>query len=897
MSLFKEKQEDTFAEENDFTSMLLPFLNKEEKSDTKNDKNEAPASKKDSIKSDKTSSSENIEMLLSSISPIDALKKKMYSQFSDGTNKEEPKKEEEIKQEPKEAPIKAEKNEPKEDDSPYADVFKSIEEKIPKGKEKISSVKKGSLYAKCLPYIYDENGIKYEDEKPKYTLESVENIIDSAERAAEEKLSKLYNLSFEHSENKNDETPAEENEPVRFKIGDKSRNKEQENRRLVDSTPTKANTLLDDFSGKRLMLTDDGNTVEIPLKLTKIQTDIPLVDDKTRVIPAIKPEIDKTGIYEDILSHTKPINIKNLPGINPPAKKKSVFSLDSIPSDEIIVDDYMSASDAGRIGTKFKKARRAAYLRLLVTLPLTLIIALFATPIAESLFLTASAASLICLIVTLVLLALNSNIFLSFKDGFSSRMDSRFPLAISGIAMAICLIVQMFSKYYEPEHTILFAVALLFYNLCSYKKATEQLIGFKKVVAIGEKKAVALIDDQNATAHMSRSIIDGEVLAASPRRTNQIIDYVKHTSQDVSFKGRLPLLTVVGLAASLILSFVIGMSYQSFTVTLLSFASLTALCAMPTLALAEMLPFLSAAKKVRQSGGVLCSAASAEKIEEINAVVLSSADIFSKGCITLHNIKPLSSNDIDKTIIEAAAVATAAKSPLSFVLRNIVGDSAVLPSADTIKYEDNLGVSGWVDDHHLHIGNRTLMESHGIRVPSLEVDKKILHRGFFPVYIASDQRACAMLIVKYAANDKICNKLISLQNSGVVLLIDNCDPNITEEMLCDYCGLYKDCVKIMDHHGTEKYKKAVNFTESYSAHAFYKDTAKSFLAILTSSFRLKKASSLLQALHIICSVISLIVFAYLSLNGSLTVLSAATCLLMELASIVISLTGYMITGS
>jgi len=90
MSLFKEKQEDIFAEESDFTSMLLPFLNKEEEADTKNDKSEAPASKKDSVKLDKTSNSENIEMLLSNLSPIEALKKKMFSQISDDTNKREP---------------------------------------------------------------------------------------------------------------------------------------------------------------------------------------------------------------------------------------------------------------------------------------------------------------------------------------------------------------------------------------------------------------------------------------------------------------------------------------------------------------------------------------------------------------------------------------------------------------------------------------------------------------------------------------------------------------------------------------------------------------------------------------------------------------------------------------
>ena len=582
----------------------------------------------------------------------------------------------------------------------------------------------------------------------------------------------------------------------------------------------------------------------------------------------------------------------------PAQRKKSSFSIGEIPQDEIIVDDYMSRSDTKRIGTRFKKNRRTAYLRLISSFVITLVAAFFATPLAGFIYTAAPmAASYICFFATLALLLINCNIFKGIKNAFTIKMDSSFLVAISGIVMLIYLFVQMLSKYNEPEHTILFAIAILFYDYCVYKKETVKLAGFKRVIRTGEKKAVALIDDQNATAHMSRSIIDGEVLAASSKRTNEIVDYVKHTSQDVSFKGRLPIITGALLIISVILSFIVGMSHASFVVGLCTLAVLTAFCAMPTLTLAEMMPFFKVAEKIYQNGGVLCSATSAEKIEESNAVVLNSSDIFPKGSITLYNIKPLAANDIDKTLMDAAAVAGVAKSPLFSLLCGIVGDTSNLPIADTVQYEDNLGISGWVDDRHLHIGNRTLMESHGIRVPSLEFDKKILHKGYFPVYIASEQRACAMLMVKYEAEDEICNKLISLQNSGMVLLIENCDPNITEEMLCDYCGLYKDCIKIMDHHGVSKHKEAVNFTESYSAHAFYKDGAKSFLSIILGAIRLKKSSTCLQALHIICAVTALVVFAYLSLNAGITVIKAATCLLIELASLIVLITGYLVSGS
>ena len=128
-------------------------------------------------------------------------------------------------------------------------------------------------------------------------------------------------------------------------------------------------------------------------------------------------------------------------------------------------------------------------------------------------------------------------------------------------------------------------------------------------------------------------------------------------------------------------------------------------------------------------------------------------------------------------------------------------------------------------------------------------------------------------------------------------MVDNTDPNITEKMLCDYCGLYMESVKIMDHHGTARYKETVNPTENYSAHAFYDGGVLTFLSILNGSIKLKKASEVLTVLHIICSVIAVIAFAYLSLSGALTIMNVATCLLMELASLIMLITGYMITGS
>ena len=46
-----------------------------------------------------------------------------------------------------------------------------------------------------------------------------------------------------------------------------------------------------------------------------------------------------------------------------------------------------------------------------------------------------------------------------------------------------------------------------------------------------------------------------------------------------------------------------------------------------------------------------------------------------------------------------------------------------------VKYEDKMGLSGWIGDNTILIGNRNLMQGHNIPVPPVTVDQKILRAG------------------------------------------------------------------------------------------------------------------------------------------------------------------------
>lgn len=766
------------------------------------------------------------------------------------------------------------------------DMLESVKEKEAEKDESLNISTKSSLLEKCLPFIYDEDGEICIEDKPDYTLESVDDIINSAEKRAKEKIAKLYNLQFDSDKKETAEPPQDikvEEDNSDAKIAEKL------------EMPTQSDVLLDDFTGKRTVVTPTESVTTTYSKLTVLQNSKQFEEEKTQVLPDIKPT-QNSEEFEDILSHTKQINIQDIPSAKKETPEEKPKKVEKVQYDADL-EDYLSFSDAKKIGVRLKRKRRSAFLRLAFTAIFTLVVSLFALPFFD-LFVgnNGLVISSVMLGIFSLILFFNLDIFLSLKNAFTSKMTAEFPTAICLCVTELHLILSLVSGNYHFKSMLPALFSLIICDYFKFRKTGMVLNNFKLIIARREKNALALIDDVKVTSLMARSSIEGDVLAAGQRRTAEISDFLKNTSYDNYLGGHLSIISAVILGFSFVVSIFIGVTYNSFDSALCGLSLILSIFAMPSLMCSEFLPIIKMSAKLFKMNSAIFGKHSAGKIEQINAAVVNSNDLFPKGAIELFNMHPLGSSNIDEILKEATAVASVAKSPLESVFKNIIGDDTEIPFADSVKYEDNLGISGWVGDHNFHIGNRTLMEAHSIRVPSLEVDKKILHKGYFPVYVACDQRACALLIVKYSPDEEIQNNLIKLVNTGVTLLVNNCDPNFTEEMLCDYYSIYPDSVKIMDHIGSAKYKNAVNYQETTSAHAFTNGDILSYLTLLNYSIKLRKVSAVLLALYIITAVICASIFALVSLNGALSIMSVGICLLIQAVSLCISLLGYSLSA-
>ena len=136
-----------------------------------------------------------------------------------------------------------------------------------------------SLLKRCMPYIYDENGVSQVEEKPDYVLESVDDIIRSAEKRANEKIAERYKLTTkngkkiiietaQNTREKSLETPSVLETPKPKTIEIPKLNEEKV------ALPKQADILFDDFSSKRTEVTDNESITTAYSKLTDLHTGI-----------------------------------------------------------------------------------------------------------------------------------------------------------------------------------------------------------------------------------------------------------------------------------------------------------------------------------------------------------------------------------------------------------------------------------------------------------------------------------------------------------------------------------------------------------------------------------------------------------------------------------------------
>ena len=766
-----------------------------------------------------------------------------------------------------------------------------------------------SLLEKLQRYTVDDQGHDLsKSNQPLYKLESVAEILKSDSEKALKNLSKKYDVLFDdlgHSKTAEqpDDSPKIEikEEKIADKISENASAPTEAFKQMVsDAEAREAQELIEHL----FPYEKDNDTADISLPHISDIDNIDIgVNAKTTDATAtirFTPVKNNSGNTDHItISNTKMIDLSSESRIDPESEESQTELIESEFEQYKVQDEFTNIESGKKLLRNFAIKKRSGFLRVFVSVLSVLALLVFLIPSVHNFMIGHTKnALIICSLFFAVSFIANIDTLLNFKNLFKKECSSDILCFTASVfTTVLCAYCAFSNGGHENCYYLILtcAIILLIRAFCKFKEVSVMYGNLWQIITDKQKNAVTLIDDSATTFAMAKNSIEGDVLVAAHRKTNFIEDFVKYSKFSAVLSGKTHIVFYLTLILSLAGGIAAYFSYGNMLEALCSAAGVSCIAAMPILYFINTLPLASAAKKLHSNGSMISGMYAAEKIEQANAVVLSINDIFPKGTITMHNMKVLSDNNIDEILVRAASLTSAVNSPLANIFKEIAGtnDSYSIPDSDTVKYEKRLGISGWVDNELLFIGNRSLMEAHGIAIPSIEIDKKILRKGFFPVYVATHNTACALIVIQYDVDPKIAKHLHKLTSLGITLLIENCDPNVNEEMICNYFDIYEDYVKIMTNAGVYMCKNATRAVESCSAPAAFKGSTLNFIKIINYASSIRKSNKLLTVLYCIFAVFGVVYFMYASqLNFNMGILF--NILIGEIIATVLSIIGFLI---
>lgn len=558
--------------------------------------------------------------------------------------------------------------------------------------------------------------------------------------------------------------------------------------------------------------------------------------------------------------------------------------------------DFESYEDADAVRAELSYRRNTGRVRLLVTLAWEALLVVAAAvmqlsglpPVSGYVYILGSA------LVLLIMMLMNHAVV----GAGLKALFARAPTAESGVAVAA--VVTLLHTLLQLGHVegvisgmtgLLPCVAGLGLLACGWGRAqhlSRVCANFQFVSYPGEKVAGTLVEDPKT----AREIGGNTVVAGDPDvvyfRPASFLTRFLERSDDGNPDGgvmRWYIWLVLGAATfmALLYGFVsreAGAWWQAATVWA------TALClGAPVMAVSGVqAPLCRAAKRVLRHGGLLVGWDTVEAYGDAHALAVDAIELFPSESVLLHGIKTFSGTRIDEAILDAAAVSITAGGPLSSVFRRVIEDRVdILQEVDTLVYEQEMGLSGWVGGRRVLVGNRRLLENHGVDVPSRDYEMRYTQSGRQLVYLSTAGELSAMFVISYLQDDGIADAVRAMNKEGVTLLVRTCDPNVTPELICSTMDLDDYYVEVLGTTGRRRFEQLVGEEpERVDADLASDGRLPGKAEALTCCRRLRVAARLALAAQVIGGLLGLAlcaVFAFYMQGGLLPPLALLLYLL------------------
>ncbi|HBL41748.1 MAG TPA: hypothetical protein DDY98_09495 [Ruminococcaceae bacterium] len=323
----------------------------------------------------------------------------------------------------------------------------------------------------------------------------------------------------------------------------------------------------------------------------------------------------------------------------------------------------------------------------------------------------------------------------------------------------------------------------------------------------------------------------------------------------------------VGCAASLLIAVIVGLAKRDVSYAFSIFSCAMCMSVPVSSAIALALPLGRANKKLREDGAFLSSYAAAFEYETTNAVALEAEDIFPAACCDLHGIKRIGNMRLDEVTLTAASMIMPLGGPIAALFNEVImGRNELLAPVEDLMYEDRLGLAGWIQERKVFLGNRKMMDAHGIVIPPEVNEARYRQKGRRILYLADNGKLVAFLVVGYGSDIRIAEQIAAIEESGINLLVRTTDPNITENAIALTFNIPQDSVKVVSRAAGEVLKAySTRVKPKAEAKLVHNGSPLAFLHAVRTAGRLCSVAGRINAQQIACCAAGLAIVLLLAL--------------------------------
>lgn len=561
------------------------------------------------------------------------------------------------------------------------------------------------------------------------------------------------------------------------------------------------------------------------------------------------------------------------------------------------VEDYTGEEDEKSILYELNHNIRKLFMRSLlsgiiaaVVVVLTIVTRIFPSAICSAVPFAPAAYAILLFILMAASLVLNRVAMLSgLSPLVHIKGNSDTAVAVAGAAGMIQIIVSFFclgdlNGFHVNYYTVIPMIAFFANNVGKLYMVLRVKDNFKFVSSKGQKYASKIYNNESvAMQMMSGTAADRPIIAYQHKTefpSNFLkISYAPDPSEDLASK-----LAPITTIASIIIAVMYGVVKLSFADALNAFALITAVSVPVATLLSVNAPVRKLCKTLLSYGSMLSGYPSVKQFCDSTAIMIDANELFPAESISLEGIKTFEDYSIDESLLCGIAILKEAQNPIANAFDSVVAETEeTLPEVESVLYEDEIGLVGWIKSERILVGSRTLMEKYSVEVPNMEYEEKYTSQGRQVTYLSRAGRLVAMFVTRYTPDAQLKAEMQRAETNGISFLIRTTDYNVTNDLVAKLYDLFYRSIKVLPTGLGNVLREAEDTVEETSrSYLITNGKAASLARAVTGCVKIKHNISLSIIIQLIAVIFGLLVASTLSLYAGVQVMGSLEVLIYAL---------------